>query len=101
MFKVFIDGSYQSTHKTYAEACRHARIESDRYKHSYFTVFQAGDDIEQNFHASSDTLCGVPDFIITPNDSISNGSISISTANALLKVRLPTHSLAMQEHPLI
>ena len=102
MFKVFLDGTYHSTHKTFSEACRNARIQADRYQNSYFTVFEAGEEMDLAYHANSDTLCGVPDYIITPNDGIAHGAISLgSSASSLLRVRLPSHSFGMQEHPLI
>lgn len=101
MFKVFLDGTYHSTHKTFAEACRNARTQAERYQNSYFTVFEAGEDIEHTFYASSDTLCGVPDYIISPHDSITHGAISLKTPSALLRVRLPSHTFGTHEHPLI
>ncbi len=101
MFKVFLDGTYHSTHKTFAEACRNARIQAERYQNAYFTVFEAGDDIDRAFHANSDTLCGVPDYIISPNDSVAHGAISLATASSLLRVRLPSHAFGSYEHPLI
>ncbi len=101
MFKVFLDGTYHSTHKTFAEACSNARIQSARYQHSYFTVFEAGEEIDLAYHASSDTLCGVPDYIITPNDGIAHGAILLGTSSALLRVRLPSHTFGMHDHPLI
>lgn len=101
MFKVFLDGTYHSTHKTFAEACRNARIQAARFQNSYFTVFEAGDEIDQAFHANSDTLCGVPDYIITPSDSVAHGAISLGNASSLLRVRLPSHTFGTHEHPLI
>jgi hypothetical protein len=100
MFKVFLDGTYHSTHKTFAEACRNARIQAERYQNAYFTVFEAG-DIDRSFHANSDTLCGVPDYIISPQDGIAHGAISLATASSLLRVRLPSHTFGAYEHPLI
>lgn len=100
MFKVFLDGTYHSTHKTFAEACRNARIQAERYQNAYFTVFEAG-GIDLAFHANSETLCGVPDYIISPNDGIAHGAISLATATSLLRVRLPSHTFGTYEHPLI
>lgn len=101
MFKVFLDGIYHSTYKSFAEACRNARIQSARYQHSYFTVFEAGEETDQPLHANSDTLCGVPDYIITPVDTVTHGAISVTTPSSLLRVRLPSHTFGTQEHPLI
>ncbi|MEZ5452604.1 MAG: hypothetical protein R3E93_07255 [Thiothrix sp.] len=97
MFKVFLDGTYHSTHRTFAEACRNARIQSERYQHSYFTVFEAMDEIGHPFHANSDTLCGVPDYIITPSENVAHGAISVPTASSLLRVRLPSHTFGTHE----
>lgn len=101
MFKVFLDGTYHSTHKTFAEACRHARIQAERYQNAYFTVFDAGSEIDRADHANCDTLCGVPDYIISPSDSVAHGAISLATASSLLRIRLPSGSFGTHEHPLI
>lgn len=100
MFKVFLDGTYHSTHKTFAEACRSARQQAARYQHSYFTVFEAGEERDQQID-NRDTLCGVPDYIITPTDSVANGAISLGKASSLLRVRLPSYTLGAQDHPRI
>ena len=101
MFKVFLDGTYHSTHKTFSEACRNARIQAERYQNSYFTVFEAGEEMDRVYHANSDTLCGVPDYIITPHDGVAHGAMSLATSSSLLRVRLPSHLFGTHEHPLI
>jgi hypothetical protein len=101
MFKVFLDGVYHSTHKTFAEACRNAREQADFHQYAYFTVFEAGDEINHSFHANSDTLCGMPDYIITPNNASSKNTISLQTAASLLRVRLPSQAGIRLDPPLI
>ena len=101
MFKVFLDGVFHSTHSTYVEACRNARIQASRYKNSYFTVFEAPAGMD-NVATDSDTLCGLPQYIITPNDAVSNGAISLTNSSSLLRMRLPsTQIMTLNEHPLI
>lgn len=101
MFKVFLDGVYHSSHRTFAEACRNARSQAIRHQHSYFTVFEANADVDSST-ADSDTLYGLPQYIITPNEPISSGAISLSRASSLLRIRLPsTQIMTFAEHPLI
>lgn len=101
MFKVFLDGVYHSTHKTFAEACRNAREQATRHQYAYFTVFEAGDEINHSFHATSDTLCSMPDYIITPQDALPINTISLKAAASLLRVRLPSQTVIRLDPPLI
>lgn len=68
MFNVYLDGSYDSTHETFTNACRYARMQASINQQAYFTVFEAGDTNEkQILDAEREVMKGVPAYIITPH----------------------------------
>jgi hypothetical protein len=68
MFKVFLNGVYNSTHETFTGACRYARTQANLNQQAYFTVFEAGDSSEkQMLDAEQEVMKGVPAYIITPH----------------------------------
>ncbi len=75
MFKVYLDGVYHSTHKTFTGACRYARTQAITNQQAYFTVFEAGDeseglmlDAEKRNHERRASLHHSP-HIVMPNTS--------------------------------
>jgi uncharacterized short protein YbdD (DUF466 family) len=67
MFKVFLDGTYHSTHTTFTDACREARIQASVNQNAYFTVFEAGDEAGELLKKEAEeVMIGVPDYIIFP-----------------------------------
>lgn len=94
MFKVFLDGVYHSTHKTFTDACRHARMEAALNQNAYFTVFEAGEKTSEMELADADeVMLGVPDYIITPHYSTETTTRKSSLG---LRMRLPAYSAAAQ-----
>lgn len=68
MFKVFLNGVYNSTHETFTGACRYARTQANLNQQAYFTVFEAGDSsAKQMLDAEQEVMKGVPAYIITPH----------------------------------
>ncbi len=93
MFKVFLDGVYHSSHKTFTDACRHARMEAALNQNAYFTVFEAGEEHEHmDAYDNEEIMIGVPDYIITPHSP----THTIRKASLPLRMRLPAYSAAAQ-----
>lgn len=106
MFNVFRDGTFIATHKTLADACRFARQQAKTSTNAYFTVFEVDTEVNHCFEAGSDTLWGLPEYIILPKqeeeeNSIIKNAIPLSEASSLLRVRLPNTLIPMAEHPLV
>lgn len=96
MFKVYLDGIYHSTHKTFTGACRHARMEAAKNQQSYFTVFEAGDENEELMQdAEGEIMQGVPDYIIAPHSVMpgagnqrKTGAVTLAMAASRSSARL-------------
>ena len=105
MFNVFRDGAYLSTHKTLAEACRHARAQASHHRNAYFAVFEVDDETNHHFEGGSSTLWGLPEYIIVPRESATEMKIQnampLSEASSLLRTRTAHSSGLLAEHPLI
>jgi uncharacterized short protein YbdD (DUF466 family) len=72
MFKVFLDGTYHSTHTTFTNACREARVQASVNQNAYFTVFEAGDEAAELLKKEAEeVMVGVPDYIIFPQTRVS------------------------------
>lgn len=93
MFKVFLDGVYHSSHKTFTDACRHARMEAALNQNAYFTVFEAGEEHEHmDTYDNEEIMIGVPDYIITPHSP----THTIRKVSLPLRMRLPAYSAVAQ-----
>ncbi|MEN9501572.1 MAG: hypothetical protein RI964_857 [Pseudomonadota bacterium] len=105
MFNVFCDGVYLSTHKTLPKACRHARKQATHHRNAYFTVFEVDDEMSHTFEAGSDTLWGLPEYIIVPQESAAEvairNAIPLTEASLLLRTRSPAPMGYLAEYPLI
>ncbi|OQX16080.1 MAG: hypothetical protein BWK73_05200 [Thiothrix lacustris] len=67
MFKVYINGSFDSTHETLSNACRYARTQAILDQHAYVTVFAAGKSTKPGLDTEKAMMKGVPAYIITPH----------------------------------
>ena len=67
MFKVYINGSFDSTHETLSSACRYARTQAILDQRAYVTVFAAGKTTKPGLDTEKAMMKGVPAYIITPH----------------------------------
>ena len=67
MFKVYINGSFDSTHETLSSDCRNARTQAILDQRAYVTVFAAGKTTKPGLDTEKAMMKGVPAYIITPH----------------------------------
>lgn len=67
MFKVYINGSFDSTHETLSNACRYARTQAILDQRAYVTVFAEGKGTKPTIDTERAVMKGVPAYIITPH----------------------------------
>lgn len=67
MFKVYINGSFDSTHETLSSACRYARTQAILDQQAYVTVFAASKTTKPALDSEKAMMKGVPAYIITPH----------------------------------
>lgn len=102
MFKVFLDGTYHSTHTTFTNACREARIQASENQNAYFTVFEAGDEAGELLKKEAgEVMVGVPDYIIFPQTQaatpIRNKAVTEQRRASTVRVRSQTYSRTMSK----
>ncbi|GEM_PF-2570895 len=67
MFKVYINGSFDSAHETLSSACRYARTQAILDQQAYITVFAEGKSTKPGLDTEKAMMKGVPAYIITPH----------------------------------